>query len=104
MISKIALLGPICLLVSCLGTPVSASAADMAKLLQDLRSNDPQKVELAIETITDLGPSAAKAVPELTKLLTSGDANTRAHAAHALGKIGKAALPAAGALAKLITD
>lgn len=104
MISKLALLGPMCLLVSSLGTPISTSAADMAELVQDLRSNDPQNVEIAIEKISDLGPSAAKAVPELTKLLTSGDANTRAHAAHALGKIGKGALPAAGALAKLITD
>lgn len=104
MMSKFTLFGPICLLLSSLGATLSVSAAEMADLLQTLKSNDPEKIELAIEKIAHQGPDATQAVPALTTLLSSKYAKIRAHAAHCLGQIGKPAMPAASALAKLITD
>ena len=104
MMLKFTLFGPICLLLTSLGGTLSASATEMADLVQALKSNDSEKIELAIEKIADQGPDATQAVPALTTLLSSKYAKIRAHAAHCLGHIGKPAMPAASELAKLITD
>jgi HEAT repeat protein len=52
----------------------------------------------AVETLSRIGPDAAKAVPDLTYALNDPDPIVRKTAARALGQIGAAAADAAPAL------
>jgi HEAT repeat protein len=104
MISKSALFRLFFLLLLGFGTTLPATAVEIAELVEDLGSSDTQRVELAIEKISDRGAAAASAVPALTDLLTSDNPRIRSHAAYALGQIGKPAMPAVTALARMITD
>lgn len=64
-------------------------------LIEKLRSPEPRDRESACRLLSALGPDAAEAVAELTKVLELDPKNTvRYNAATALGDIGHAALPA----------
>ena len=86
------------------GFATAAAAADVAELIKSLESGDLEQMELAMETIADMGSDAAETVPALQNLLPHENTKIQAHAAHALGSIGKPAMPAVEALAKMLTD
>ena len=67
----------------------------VAVLMQALKDQDPKVRYKAVRVLADLGPSAAEAVPALSKTLKE-DKNEAVQetAAFALGKIGQAAKPA----------
>lgn len=61
--------------------------------------DDPELAMPAADALRCLGPRAAGAVQPLTRLLSKGDTGRPSPAAHALGAIGQAALPAVLAVA-----
>jgi HEAT repeat protein len=74
---------------------------DVAALLLDLKSGDPEKSGKASVTIVTKG---ALAVPGLVEMLESPDAKQRSRAAATLWGLGPSAAPAALALAKALSD
>jgi hypothetical protein len=82
-----------CLLASFL--EASAQAPDqVAELLTQLKSKKADARTAALTTLADLGPKAAPAIPDLAGFLPGFDEQERVLATLALGKIGKASLPA----------
>jgi HEAT repeat protein len=81
-----------------------AAAAAVPVLVEELRSEDPDRRWRAARTLGRIGPASAVAVPLLTQALTDGNAAVRQHAARALGRIGPAAHSAAAALQRATGD
>ena len=65
----------------------------VAELTAQLKQGQKEKIE-AIKQLEELGPKAAEAVPALVGLLDQADEYVRLRTAMALGKIGKASVPA----------
>lgn len=67
------------------------------KLINELGSKDENTRIAAVTALQDLGPKAAAAAPALAVALADKNEDVRFNAALALGKIGKAAVPALAA-------
>lgn len=80
----------------------NAIAADVDQLITDAASADKKVRTAAIVKLGEAG--SAEAVPVLTKALASDDAETRAYAAYALGKIGSKADAVVDGLIKNVFD
>lgn len=72
------------------------------ELIARLRSANVDDRLAAARTLGELGPGAAKAVPELTRLLSNDDSLLQERAIDALGAIGAASLPAVPRLLELL--
>ena len=94
-----------CFLVLLACAPVAgAESSPVSDALQSLKSGDTATRIAVVDRLGELGPKAARAVPEVTALLADADPMVRAHAAQTLSKIGSAAQSAVPALARLIVD
>jgi hypothetical protein len=89
--------GVLALIAVCvLACPLAIGAQDdLATVIAQLHSADPNVQSVAMLKIRDMGPRAASAVPDLRRLLRSKDHFLRLRAAEALAAIGPAAGPAA---------
>ncbi|HUS40739.1 MAG: HEAT repeat domain-containing protein [Pirellulales bacterium] len=76
----------------------------LAKLVDQLNSEDNAVQAAAAATLARMGDAAAPAVDALVEQLKDDDPHVRAHAARALGSIGDPAKGSAEALAVLIAD
>ena len=73
-------------------------------LIRELSDPRPQTRRFAVETLGDIGPAAAEAVPEMAELTTDEDGSIRRAAAEALGIAGQKTLDAAKPIASLLAD
>jgi hypothetical protein len=74
-------------------------------LVEAIKNGDAELRRLAVLAITNIGPAAANAVPDLVAILREDqDEKTREHAAVALGGIGKASASAVPVLVEKIRD
>ncbi len=77
---------------------VDSTQGSVTDLVRQLKSGNRDERVIAAQKLQSLGPNARDLVPALTKALLDGDSVLVSVAADALGAIGEAALPAAGAL------
>lgn len=82
--------------------PVAHGAADVARQIQRLKSEDWRERSSAAVALEKLGPAAKDAVPALIAALGHEFSPPRLAAAQALGRIGPAAAEAAGALKEVL--
>ncbi|MBN1393718.1 MAG: HEAT repeat domain-containing protein [Pirellulales bacterium] len=87
-----------------LSAATAVGGADLAELLQDLKSGDEQVCLKAIDSLGEQGVASLEVLQALSEQLRGDSALVRAHAAAALGRFGPAARPVVKALAPLIAD
>ena len=79
-------------------------ATAVPRLLESLRSPNPQLRWQATRVLGRIGPDAATAVPELVRLLSDEDPRVRLAAARALGQIGPNAASSVPALIRMLEE
>ncbi len=99
----------VCFLITCClilyGTAEALAAGEnVEQLARDLGSIKPDVRWKAADTLADLGPEGAAAVPALIKALGSIDSQLRWRAGRAVGAIGPKAAAAAEALVSSLSD
>src|SRR4029079_4067991 len=72
------------------GLESSAAEPDVAKITAALTSKSAEERSAAADSLADLGPVAAAAIPQLTAALGMNEPELRWRAARALGTIGDA--------------
>src|SRR5215470_15419875 len=95
----------VCMSVACFGLPVLAGEyrqADVDAAIKLLSDPDPYQRKSGAYHLSEMGPVAKTAVPELIELLK--DPVACGEAANALGKIGRDAMPALPALIEFLKD
>ncbi|MCI0458225.1 MAG: HEAT repeat domain-containing protein [Gemmataceae bacterium] len=75
------------------GAQPPGTKPDLAALLKQLKSQDAAERLAAVTALADHGPQAKAAVPDLLEALQQGNEHLRLNAAITLGRIGKVAVP-----------
>ena len=86
------------------GVALQAAEKSTADLISAAKSGDESAQSKAIDQLGADGANAAEAVAPLTELLGDKSATIRAHAVHALGKIGEPAKSAVESILALAKD